>query len=425
MEKKREYYDVAIIGGGAAGLTAAIYCGRARLKTIVFEKALLGGLATYTSEIENYPGFPEAISGTELMKLFEKQAKKFGVKIQLTAVKSAKLEGEEKLVSTFRTDYVAKSVILAAGGRPRLTGAAGEERFLFDKGISFCATCDAAYYTDKTVLVIGSGDAAIEEAMFLTKFARRVQVSVIHDQGIVDANEVAKEQAFANPKLEFIWNTAVQEFKGQERLEQVVLKNIKTGEPMPVAVDGCFLFIGYIPDTELFKGQVEMDARGYIITDESMRTSREGVFAVGDVRSKELRQVSTAVGDGATGGVAAERYLAEKAYFDGQMMNSPQPTLVYCWNPLDPLCRSFMTEVEQLKDKYGGQIKVVTVDMYKSAGLAEKLGIQTAPAFAMIKDHEVCCRMTDCTCIGHVEEELNKVIIRPMQKVNAAQCEWG
>lgn len=409
MEKKREYYDVAIIGGGAAGLTAAIYCGRARLKTIVFEKALPGGLATYTSEIENYPGFPEAISGTALMKLFEKQAKKFKVDMKLTAVKAAELEGDEKIISTFRTDYAAKTVILAAGGRPRLTGAKGEEQFLFDKGISFCATCDAAYYTDKSVMVIGSGDAAIEEAMFLTKFARRVQVAVIHDEGIVDANEVAKEQAFANPKLEFIWNSGVHEFKGQERLEQVVLKNIKTDELMSVDVDGCFLFIGYVPDTDLFKGQVEMDAHGYILTNEEMRTSLEGVFAVGDVRSKGLRQVSTAVGDGAAGGVSAERYLAEKAYFDEQLMSNQKPTLVYCWNPVDPVCRSFMADVEQLKSKYGEQVKVVTVDMYKSASLAKKLGIQQAPAFAMIKDHEVCCRMTDCICIDPVEEELRKV----------------
>lgn len=201
MTKQQEHYDVAIIGGGAAGLTAALYCGRARLKTVLFEKALPGGLATYTSEIENFPGFPEPIAGTDLMKLFEKQAKRFGVVMKLTAAKSVALCGQEKRISTFRTDYTAKAVIIASGGKPRLTGAAGEERFLFDKGISFCATCDAAFYTGKSVLVIGSGDAAIEEAIFLTKFAKRVQVSVIHDTGILDANEVAKEQAFGTPKL--------------------------------------------------------------------------------------------------------------------------------------------------------------------------------------------------------------------------------
>ncbi|HMM19742.1 MAG TPA: FAD-dependent oxidoreductase [Selenomonadales bacterium] len=410
MAKQREYCDVAVIGGGAAGLTAAIYCGRARLKTVLFEKALPGGLATYTSEIENYPGFPEAIPGTALMKLFEKQAKRFGVEFKLTAVKQADLTGGEKVISTFRTDYVAKAVIVASGGKPRLTGAIGEESFLYDKGISFCATCDAAYYTGKKVLVVGSGDAAIEEAMFLTKFADKVQVSVIHDRGIVDANEVAKEHAFANPKLEFIWNTVVDEFRGGERLQQVVLKNIKTGELSPVDVDGCFLFIGYLPDTDLFKGQVEMDGRGYIPTDDNMATNLPGVFAVGDVRVKGLRQVATAVGDGAVGGVAAERYLAEKAYFDEQIMGGSCPTVVYCWNPTDPVCRSLMSDVEKLKEKYREQVKVVNVDMYKAGSLAARLGIQQAPALALVSDRAVAYRALECTDVRAIEAELAKMI---------------
>lgn len=410
MAKQRETCDVAIIGGGAAGLTAAIYCGRARLKTVLFEKALPGGLATYTSEIENYPGFPEAVSGTELMKLFEKQAKKFGVEVKLTAIKSASLTGEEKIVSTFRADYAAKTVIIASGGKPRLTGAGGEEAFLYDKGISFCATCDAAYYTGKTVMVIGSGDAAIEEAMFLTKFADRVMISVIHDAGIIDANEVAKEHAFANPKLEFLWNTMVHEFTGGERLQQVVLKNVKTGELLPVPVDGCFLFIGYLPDTDLFKDQIAMDHRGYILTNENMETNVEGVFAVGDVRAKGLRQVATAVGDGAIGGVAAERYLAETAYFEQQIMDDTQPTLVYCWNPTDPVCRSFMADVEQLKQKYEQKLKVVTVDMYKAGKLAAKIGIQTAPAVALIKERKICYRNEACTSACDIAAEIDKAI---------------
>ena len=408
MAKQREYYDVAIIGGGAAGLTAGIYCGRARLKTIIFEKALPGGLATYTSEIENYPGFPEVLSGTELMKRFEKQAKKFGAEIKLTAIKSADLTNREKIVSTFRTDYVAKSVIIASGGKPRLTGAKGEESFLYDKGISFCATCDAAYYTGKSVLIIGSGDAAIEEAIFLTKFASRVQISVIHDEGTIDANEIAKEHAFANPKLEFLWNTMVEEFKGGERLEQVVLKNVKTGDLIPVEVDGCFLFIGYLPDTDLFKEQVTMNQRGYVLTNENMETNLEGVFAVGDVRDKVLRQVATAVGDGAIGGVAAERYLAETSYFEQQLMDDSKPTLVYCWNPIDPLCRTFMSDVEKIKEKYNEKLKVVVVDMYKSGKMAQKLGISQAPALALIDNREVCYRTT-CTgdtCV--IEEEIDK-----------------
>ncbi|EGO62158.1 FAD-dependent oxidoreductase [Acetonema longum] len=407
MTKQREYYDVAIIGGGAAGLTAAIYCGRARLKTILFEKALPGGLATYTSEIENYPGFPEPIAGTELMKRFEKQAKRFGVDIKLTAIKAVKLDDAEKVVSTFRTDYAAKAVIVAAGGKPRLTGATGEAAFLYDKGISFCATCDAAFYTDKTVLVIGSGDAAIEEAMFLTKFAKRVKVSVIHDEGILDANEVAKEHAFANDRLEFIWNTMVHEFKGEERLTQVVLKNIKTNELIPVDVDGCFLFIGYLPDTDLYQGQLNMNSRGYLPTNEHMETNIPGVFAAGDVRDKVLRQVATAVGDGAIAGVTAERYLAETAYFEQQIMGDNKLTLVYCWNPVDPLCRTLMGDVERLKDKYHEKLKVVVVDMYKSTKIAERLGITQAPAVALINNRQVCYRSgAPAVDIGGVETEI-------------------
>lgn len=416
MAKQREYYDVAIIGAGAGGLTAGIYCGRARLKTILFEKALPGGLATYTSEIENFPGFPEPVSGTGLMKLFEKQAKNFGVDIKLTAVKAVELAGHEKIISTFRTDYVAKSVIIATGGKPRLTGAEGEDLYLYDKGISFCATCDAAFYTDKTVLVIGSGDAAIEEAMFLTKFAKRVIISVIHNEGILDANEVAKEHAFANPKLEFIWNTMVQEFKGDDRLRQVVLKNVRTGDLMPVDVDGCFLFIGYIPDTDIFKDQIAMNSRGYILTNENMETTVDGVFAVGDVRDKGLRQVATAVGDGAIGGVAAERYLAETAYFEQKLMSGSKPTLVYCWNPVDPVCREYMRDIERIKEKYQEDIDIVVIDMYKSGKLAGKIGIEQAPAVALIKNRGVCFRSTDGgetdACAGsRLEEVIQAAII--------------
>lgn len=333
MEKKVLDYDVVIIGGGAAGLTAGIYCGRARLKTILIEKSLVGGLATYTNEIENYPGFPEPLEGVALMRLFEKQAKRLGVEFKLTDVKGLKvLDDGTKLVETFRVDYRAKVVIIATGGKPRLTGAKNEEKFLYDKGISFCATCDAAFYTDKVVMMVGSGDAAIEEGLFLTKFAKKVIVSVIHDQGILDANKIAQEQAFANPKMEFIWNTMVDEFVGGERLNQVNLKHTKTGEIIPVKVDGCFLFIGYLPNTELFKGLLHMNQRGYLITNDQMETNIEGVYAVGDVREKYLRQVATAVGDGAIAAVSAEHYLAETEYYH-QLLHGGRPCLLYVWEP--------------------------------------------------------------------------------------------
>ncbi|MEG0513674.1 MAG: FAD-dependent oxidoreductase, partial [Clostridia bacterium] len=265
MEKKIENYDVVIIGGGAAGLTAGIYCGRARLKTLLLEKALVGGLATYTNEIENYPGFPEGSTGLGLMELFHKQAKKFGVTFKLTDVKSVRLEGDDKVVETFRNEYHCKAVIVASGGKPRLTGAENEAKYLYDKGISFCATCDAAANTGKTVMMIGSGDAAIEEGMFLTRFASKVYVSVLHDTGVMDCNEIAKGDALANPKMEFLWNTTVAQFRGdEEHLHSVALKNSKTGEITDMPVDTCFVFIGYVPNTELFQGVLDMTRGGYL-----------------------------------------------------------------------------------------------------------------------------------------------------------------
>lgn len=373
MEKRLLDYDVAILGGGAAGLTAGIYCGRARLKTILIEKSLVGGLATYTNEIENYPGFPEPLEGLGLMKRFEQQAKRLGVEFKLTDVKGFKvLDDGRKLVETFRVDYRAKAVIVATGGKPRLTGAKNEELFLYDKGISFCATCDAAFYTDKVVLMVGSGDAAIEEGMFLTKFARKVIVSVIHDEGIVDANRIAQEHAFANPKMEFIWNTTVAEFQGQDRLNRVILKNIKTDALISVDVDGCFLFIGYLPNTEIFKGTLNLNNRGYVRTDETMLTNIPGVYAVGDVREKYLRQVATAVGDGAVAAVAAEHYIAEDDYYR-QLLGGERPALLYVWEPTSEPCRSLLPAVEDLKCKYDSHIYISKIDVYKSETLLNKI----------------------------------------------------
>jgi thioredoxin reductase (NADPH) len=389
VDKKVEKYDVVIIGGGAAGLTAGIYCGRARLKTLIIEKSLVGGLATYTNEIENYPGFPEGTTGLGLMELFHKQAKKFGVEFKLTDVKSVKLDGEIKLVETFRAIYESKAVIVSSGGKPRLTGAKGEDGFLYDKGISFCATCDAAANTGKTVLVVGSGDAAIEEGMFLTKFADKVIVSVLHDTGKMDCNEIAKAQAMSNPKMEFIWNSVVDEFAGEERLNTVILKNVKTNELIPVKVDSCFLFIGYLPNTDIFKGILDMNRGGYLITNEKMETNVEGVFAVGDVRDKFLKQVATAVGDGAVAGYSVEKYLAESETFHNQIMKADMPGLVYIWNAIDPKCRELLPLIEKYEAKAQGKVRVTKIDIYKSAGIANRLGVDQAPCVVSIKDGKV------------------------------------
>lgn len=388
-EKKVENYDVVVIGGGPAGLTAAIYAGRAKLKTILIEKALIGGLATYTNEIANYPGFPEAPKGEEITNLMKKQAEKMGVDFKLTAVKSVDLEGDIKTVETFRTTYKTKVVIIATGGRPRTTGAKNEEKFLFDKGISFCATCDAAANTGKHVVVIGSGDTAIEEGLFLTKFARKVTVSVIHDCGKMDCNEIAKEAALANPKMEFIWNTVVDSFEGEERLERVILRNLKTNELIPVECDTCFEFIGYIPNTELFAEQLNLTKAGYIITNEKMETGIEGVFACGDVRDKWLKQVSTAVGDGAIAGFAAEKYIEETKTFKELIMQDKKPGIVYLYNAIDVASRDFLSTIEKIEKEFSGKLAVARIDVYKSKGIADRLNVNTFPSVVIIKDGKV------------------------------------
>lgn len=393
MAKKIEEYDVVIIGGGAAGLTAGIYCGRARLKTLIIEKSLVGGLATYTNEIENYPGFPEGSTGLGLMELFHKQAKRFGVKFKLTDVKGVQLQGDTKVVETFRTDYHAKCVIAASGGKPRLTGAKGEDLYLYDKGISFCATCDAAANTDKTVVVIGSGDAAIEEGMFLTKFASKVIVSVMHDEGKMDCNEIAKNQALANPKMEFIWNTVVEEFKGDERLHTVALKDVRNGDIIDVKADTCFLFIGYLPNTEIFQGQLDMSPNGYLIANERMETNLPGVYAAGDVIDKFLKQVATAVGDGAIAGYAVEKYIAEIEIVEQQILSGEKPRVVYLYNAADAKSRDMLPIFKTLEQQHGDKLEVVRVDTYKSMGIARMLGVQQIPSVRIYKGEEASAEL--------------------------------
>jgi thioredoxin reductase (NADPH) len=409
MEKKIEHYDVVVIGGGPAGMTAALYAGRARLKTLLIEKSLIGGMATYTSEIENYPGFPEPIDGIELMKLFDKQFRRFGVDVKLTDVRSVSVECNQKIVSTFRTDYYAKAVIISTGNKPRLTGAKNEEKFLNDKGISFCATCDAARNTGKRIMVIGSGDAAIEEGMFLTKFAREVIVSVIHDEGIMDANKVAQEKALANPKMKFMWNTVVDSFEGDDMLKQVVLKNIKTGELIPVDVDTCFLFIGYVPNTKIFEGFVDMTPRGYIKTNENMETSREGFYAVGDCRDKTLRQVATAVGDGAIAGFMAEKYVEELEYVQREIFEAKGLIMAFVYNAVEALDREYLARVEQVQREHKDKVQLRRIDVYKSDRIACRLDYTKTPSLIFMKEGKVLENITD---LSNLEKTIAEMIAK-------------
>ena len=385
-------YDVVVIGGGPAGLTAAIYAGRAKLKTVVVEKSLIGGLATYTNEIANYPGFPEAPKGEDITNEMKTQAENMGVDFKLTAVKSVDLEGDVKTIKTFRTTYKAKTVIIATGGRPRTTGAKNEEDFLYDKGISFCATCDAAANQDKHVVVIGSGDAAIEEGMFLTKFAKKVTVSVLHDEGIMDCNEIAKNSALQNDKMEFLWNTSVKRFEGDDHLERVVLYNSKEDKEVPVECDNCFEFIGYVPNNELFIDKVKTNNRGYIPVDNLKRTNVEGVFAVGDITDKWLKQIATAVGDGAIAGSAAEKYIHESHVFNKEIMQKEKPGLIYVYNAIDEASRDLLPVIDEVSND---NLKTFKIDVYKSEGLANRLNIEKYPALVLTENGAVTERIYD------------------------------
>ncbi|MEF3692882.1 MAG: FAD-dependent oxidoreductase [Acholeplasmataceae bacterium] len=407
-EKKVEQYDVVIIGGGPAGLTAGIYCGRARLKTILIEKALIGGLATYTSEIENYPGILNKPKGEEVTNLMKKQAEEMGCEFKLTAVQSVDLSGMVKKVETFRTTYEAKAVIISTGGRPRITGAKNEENFLFDKGISFCATCDAAANTGKHVLVIGSGDAAIEEGMFLTKFASKVSVAVMHDEGIMDCNEIAKDAALKNPKMSFIWNTVVDSFEGEDYLSTVNLRNLKNGDIIPVACDSCFEFIGYIPNSDIFKDQINLTPRGYIKTNEKMETNMSGVFACGDIRDKWLRQVSTAVGDGAIAACAAEKYIAEEENYHKLIIEPELPVVILIYNAVDKESQDSLLLFKDVEKLYHNFYAFVKVDIYKSTGIADRLGVKEYPSINLVKHGEIVETITNEITMERIEDMLSR-----------------
>ncbi len=307
-------YDLIIIGAGPAGLSAGLYAGRARLNTLIIEKQKNGGQIVITDEIENYPGCIEGETGPTLIDRMVKQTEKFGVDHVFDTVTDMDLTGDVKTVKCLHEEYSAKAVIIAAGANPVNIGCPGEKEFS-GKGVSYCATCDAAFFEDFEVYVVGGGDAAVEEAMYLTKFARKV--TIIHRRNELRAARSIQDKAFANPKIDFMWDTVVEEINGDGIVESMVVKNVKTGELTEVFADeddgtfGIFVFIGFRPNTEVFKGHVEMDEKGYILTDPDMHTNVPGVFAAGDIRQKSLRQVVTACADGAIAAVQAGKYIEE------------------------------------------------------------------------------------------------------------------
>jgi thioredoxin reductase (NADPH) len=303
-------YDLIIIGGGPAGLTAAVYAGRAALKALLLGGATPGGQIANTDRVENYPGFPEGVSGAELAMRFQSQAEHFVTKLTNDFVTEVDFSASPFVVKTHSETYQGRAVIVATGAYPRRLDVPGEKEY-FGRGVSTCATCDGFFYKDRRVVVVGGGDSAIDEGLFLTKFAG--EVVVIHRRDELRATKSLQERAFANSKMRFVWDSVVEEILGQDAVTGVRVRNVKTGETFIVETDGVFVYIGLAPGTRLFEGQLELNEQGYIATDSHQRTSMEGVFAAGDVQSPDFRQVVIAAGAGAKAVIEADRYLAEKA----------------------------------------------------------------------------------------------------------------
>ncbi len=307
-------YDVLILGGGPAGLAAGLYAGRATLSAAIVEEGKDGGQIALTSEVENYPGcMPAGESGPELIARFTEQAKRFGVDRISDSIVSVDLEGDIKTVKGKDGEYQGRTVILATGAKSRQIGCPGEKEFSA-KGVSYCATCDGNFFEDMEVYVVGGGDSAVEEAMYLTNFARKV--TIIQQFTYLTAAKAYQERAARNDKIEYLLGYEVQKMEGDGVLQSMVIKNMETGELSTLTCDeedgmfGCFIFIGTIPQTQLYKGQIELDKYGYIPAGEDMKTSIPGVFAAGDLRSKTVRQVVTAASDGCIAAIQAEKYLA-------------------------------------------------------------------------------------------------------------------
>ncbi len=305
MNKK---YDIIIIGGGPAGLTAGLYTARAKQSSLLIDKGMVGGMITKADQVDNYPGFPDGISGFELGELMQRQATKYSLKIITAEVTAIELEQGQKMVKTTEGNFIAKAVIIASGSERQKLGVPGEKEST-GKGVSYCATCDAPFFSGQAVAVVGGGDAAIDEAMHLTKFASKV--TVLHRRNRLRATPVLQERAFAEPKIEFRWNTVVEAIEGKDFVERLRLRQVITSGKSILEVAGVFISIGLKPDTDYLKGVLPLDATGHIITNEKMETEIAGIFAAGDIRAGSIRQAIAAAGDGATAAFYAKEFIGD------------------------------------------------------------------------------------------------------------------
>lgn len=304
----KNFYDVIIIGSGPAGFTAGIYTSRAKLKTLIISGSLPGGQLMTTSEVENYPGFPNGIFGPELMMNMRQQAERFATTIIDDEVLKVDFKKRPFLISTHSETYEGRAILLCTGASPRKLGIDGEQEF-GGRGVSYCATCDGPFFKGEEIAVIGGGDTAIEEATFLTKFGKAVKI--IHRRDFLRASKILQEKAFENSKIQFVWNNVVTRIAGNKKIESIDLKNLTTGKTQNLSVGGLFVAIGHEPNTSIFKDQLELDDKGYVVLKENTRTSVEGVFAAGDVHDYRYRQAVTAAGFGCMAALDVEKWLSE------------------------------------------------------------------------------------------------------------------
>lgn len=384
MEK---IYDLIIVGAGPAGLTAGIYGARAKMDTLIIEKGSIGGMASKTKEIVNYPGIPKT-SGENLGEVMSKHAEGLGAKIARDSIRTVELDGEIKVLKSRRKEYKARSVIFATGTKPRILGIPGEIEFK-GKGVAYCATCDAEFFSNQVVVVVGSGDQAIEEGMFISKYASKVKVIVLHGEGILDCNKLSAEEALKNPKMEFIWNSTLDEICGEDSVDRVKIKNIKTGETSEISCKGVFFFVGMVPNTEfLEETSIDLDKKGHIQCDEILNTSISGVFVAGDVRNKYLKQVVTATSDGAVAAMAAEKYLEEMNIYEKRIKNANQPIAVGFWDSIAKDGIKILMEEESKLQKENLEVKdFIYIDINKNKYLAKIFNKENIdkPEFIVIK----------------------------------------
>ena len=308
LANNASYYDVIIIGGGPAGLTAGLYASRANLNSLLIEKGLVGGQISTAEKVDNYPGFPDGIDGFELTDLMHRQATKYGLKTIIAEVATIEPQEKQIVIKTTEGDYTARALIIASGSDRQKLGIPGEKEFT-GKGVAYCATCDAAFFRDVPVVVVGGGNAAITEALHLAKFASNV--TIIHRRDKLRASAVLQEKAFSEPKVDFIWNSVVEEIEGEDTVKRIKLRQVKTDEKSTMEIAGVFVAVGLKPNTDYLKGILKLDAGSHVITDDKMGTSVPGIFAAGDARHNSARQAITAAGDGATAAFYAEKFLSK------------------------------------------------------------------------------------------------------------------